>query len=75
MAWPDIMKGLGWDEVDVRINMGRYDRILLIDAGVATVSDETILSFYDLVQVPIEIEQVDLEYFKNLVNQILNEPT
>ena len=74
-AWPDIMKGLGWDEVDVRINIGRYDRILLIDAGVATVSDEAILSFYDLVQVPIEIEPVDLAYFKNLVNQILNEPT
>jgi len=74
-AWPDIMKGLGWDEVDVRINIGRYDRILLIDAGVATVSDEAILSFYDLVQVPIEIETVDLAYFKNLVNQILNEPT
>ncbi len=44
-AWPNIMKGLGWDEIDVRINLGRYDRIVLIDTGVAPVSDETILAF------------------------------
>ena len=73
-AWPDIMKGLGWDEVDVRINLGRYDRIVLIEAGAAAVSDEGILAFYDLVQVPIEIESVDLSYFKNLVDQILDAP-
>lgn len=73
-AWPDIMKGLGWDEVDVRINLGRYDRIVLIDSGVAPVSDEAILAFYDLVQVPVEIEPADLEFFKNLVDQILNDP-
>lgn len=74
-AWPDIMEGLGWDDVDVRINIGRYDRIVLIDSGVTPVSDEAILAFYDLVQVPIEIEPVDLEYFRNLVDQILNDPT
>ncbi len=73
-AWPDIMEGLGWDDVDVRINLGRYDRIVLIDSGVAPVSDEAILAFYDLVQVPIEIESTDLVYFSNLVDQILNDP-
>lgn len=74
-AWPDIMKGLGWDEVDVRINLGRYDRIVLLDTGVAPFSDETILAFYDLVQVPVEIEPADLTYFKNLLEQILEECT
>lgn len=74
-AWPDIMKGLGWDEVDVRINLGRYDRIVLIDAGVTPVSDEAILAFFDLVQVPVEIESADLAYFKKLVDQILNDPS
>ncbi len=72
-AWPDIMKGLGWDEVDVRINLGRYDRIVLIDAGMVAVSDEAILTFYDLVQVPVEIEPADLSYFRNLVEQILED--
>lgn len=74
-AWPDIMKGLGWGEVDVRINLGRYDRIVLIDAGVTPVSDEAILAFFDLVQVPVEIESADLAYFKKLVDQILNDPS
>ncbi len=36
-AWHDIMAGLGWDEVDVRINMGRYDRMLLLDPAVCQV--------------------------------------
>ena len=57
-AWPDIMDGLGWDAVDVRINLGRYDRILLLDSGVVPITDEDILAFYDLVQVPIEIEPI-----------------
>lgn len=70
-AWPGIMAGLGWDEVDVRINLGRYDRILLLDPGIVPMNDEEILAFYDLVQVPIEIECVELTYFHNLIGQIL----
>ncbi len=71
-AWQGIMEGLGWDEVDVRINLGRYDRILLLDAGIGPVADEDILAFYDLAQVPIEIEPVDLTYFKNLIDHVLD---
>ena len=71
-AWPGIMAGLGWDEVDVRINLGRYDRILLLDPGIVPISDEEILAFYDLVQVPVEIEPVDLTYFRHLIGRILS---
>lgn len=74
-AWPDIMNGLGWDEVDVRINLGRYNRIVLLDTGVTRVSDEAILAFYDLVQVPVELETADLKYFKHLVERLLGAPT
>jgi len=70
-AWPGIMAGLGWDQVDVRINLGRYDRILLLDPGIVPLNDEEILAFYDLVQVPIEIECVELTYFGNLIGRIL----
>jgi len=70
-AWPGIMAGLGWDEVDARINLGRYDRILLLDPGIVPLNDEEILAFYDLVQVPIEIEPVDLTYFRHLIGRIL----
>ena len=67
-AWQDIMAGLGWDEVDVRINMGRYDRILLLDPGLVPFNDEILIEFYDLVQVPIEIMEINLDYFKEFIN-------
>lgn len=70
-AWPGIMEGLGWDEVDVRINLGRYDRILLLDSGLVPINDEELLAFYDLVQVPIEIEPVELTYFRKLIGQMI----
>ncbi len=70
-AWPNIMKVLGWDEVDVRINLGRYHRILIIDAGLDPLTDEEILSFFDLVQVPIEVEHLDLHHFRNLISKLL----
>jgi hypothetical protein len=70
-AWPRIMDALGWDEVDTRINLGRYDRILLLDAGVDSLSEEEILSFFDLVQVPVEVEALDLEHFKCTLTAIL----
>lgn len=72
-AWPAIMEGLGWDEVDVRINIGIYDRIVLLDPGIITISDEEILEFYELVQVPIEIEEINLIYFRKVIEQLLGE--
>lgn len=70
-AWPGIMEGLGWDAVDVRINLGRYDRILLLDPGIVPIRDEEILDYYDLVQVPIEIEPIDLSYFHDLISRMI----
>ncbi len=66
-AWQGIVEGLGWDEVDVRINMGRYDRILLIDPGLVPVDDERLIEFYDQIQVPIEIMPIDLHHFRSFV--------
>ncbi len=66
-AWQGIVKGMGWDEVDVRINMGRYDRILLLDPGLAPLDDERLIAFYDHVQVPIEIMEINLDHFKSFV--------
>lgn len=73
-AYPDMMKILGWDEVDIRINLGRFDRILVVDTGVNPLSDEEIMEFFDLTQVVIEQEQIDLEHFKGVVSQILTSP-
>ena len=70
-AWPGIMTALGWDEVDVRINLGRYDRILLFEPGLDPLSDEEIITFFDLVQVPIEVEPLDLDHFRKTVESML----
>ncbi len=63
--WERIFKmGLGWDSIDARQNLGFYDRILLLDTGVAPLSDEQILEFYDYCQVPVEILPVKLDYLQ-----------
>jgi hypothetical protein len=70
-AWPSIMKSMGWDEVDVRINLGRYDRILLLDPGIDPLTEDEILMFFDLTQIPIEIEHLPLDHFKCIVDEFL----
>jgi hypothetical protein len=70
-AWPAIMAVQGWDEVDVRMNLGRYDRILLLDAGINPLSDDELIEFFDLVQIPIEFESLDLGCFReNLIKAL-----
>jgi len=69
--FPNLMTALGWDEVDVRQNFGRYDRILLMDTGVNPLSEEEILAFYDLTQVPIEIQQISLDHFQAKLIELL----
>ncbi len=71
-AWPQIMQSLGWDEVDVRINLGRYKRILIVDSGINPLSDEDVLAFFDLTQVPLEIEPLDLGHFRQEVAELLS---
>ncbi len=70
MIKKSLEKGL-WSEVDVRTDFGYYDRALVLDYGTAPLTDLEILSFYDLIQVPIEIEQVNLDHFKTVVNNLV----
>lgn len=72
-AWPEIMRALGWEEADVRISLGRYDRILLLEPGIRPLQDEEILSFFDLVQVPVEIEPLDLDPFRVSLHHLLEQ--
>lgn len=60
-----------WSETDARLNLGWYNKILILDTGVEPLSDELIMEFYDLTQVEIEILPVDLEHFKNLLQDLL----
>ncbi|MDR3555784.1 MAG: DUF1638 domain-containing protein [Syntrophobacteraceae bacterium] len=70
-AWPGIMKEMGWNEIDVRINLGRYDKILLLEPGIDPLTEDEILCFFDLVQVPLDIQPLDLSHFKEILNEVL----
>lgn len=70
-AWPNIMRALGWDDVDTRINFGIYDRILLLEPGLDPLTEEEILTFFDLTQVPIELESLDLGQFRETLARVL----
>jgi hypothetical protein len=71
-AWPGIMAALGWDAVDVRMNLGRYNRILLLEPGINPLTDEEILTFFDLTQVPIDIQVLELQHFRNTLAALLH---
>ena len=60
-----------WSVDDARINLGRYDRIIILDFGLEPLEDEMILEFFELTQVPIEILPVSLDHFKQVVDKLL----
>ncbi|MDH4333616.1 MAG: DUF1638 domain-containing protein [Desulfobulbaceae bacterium] len=60
-----------WTVEDARINLGRYDRIILLDFGLEPLADELILAFFELTQVPIEILPVSLNHFRQVVARLL----
>lgn len=66
-AWPAIMKSMGWDEVDSRINLGRYDKAVVFDAGTRPLTEEEILWFFDVSGLYVEIRPLDLRFFQNLL--------
>ncbi|MDR2613519.1 MAG: DUF1638 domain-containing protein [Deltaproteobacteria bacterium] len=67
-----IRKLLGWDNTDFRINFGIYDRILVMDFGLAPLSDEEILDAFSVVEVPIECESFDLGHFERVFLELLS---
>ncbi len=70
-GWPRMMQRLGWDETDTRMNFGRYDRILVLDAGLNSLTDEEVLNFFDLVQIPLEFQSLDLARFRESIQALL----
>ena len=60
-----------WTVEDARINLGRYDRIILLDSGLAPLDDEIILEFFELTRVPIEVHPISLDHFRVVVSKLL----
>ena len=53
------------------MQFGRYDRVVVLDPGLSPLADEEFLGCFDLVQVPIEVEPCDLEYFRLVFADLL----
>jgi len=70
-AWPSIVASMGWDAVDVRINLGRYKKILVFDAGIHPLTDEEVLDFFDLTELVVEVRPLDLGHFSSLVENFI----
>ncbi|MDR0409427.1 MAG: DUF1638 domain-containing protein [Spirochaetaceae bacterium] len=63
--WKEIyQQGHGWDASDARVNFGYFDKIVLLDTGVFEISDEDLFEFFEFTQIPIEVMQISLDYFK-----------
>ncbi|MDR3204940.1 MAG: DUF1638 domain-containing protein [Deltaproteobacteria bacterium] len=60
-----------WQEADFRMNFGRYNRLLVLDAGLSPLSDEEILTAFDITGLVIEALPLDLTYFKNLAVEFI----
>jgi len=57
--------------VDVRINLGRYEKILVFDAGVHPLTDKEVLDFFDLTELVVEICPLDLWHFSSLIEKFI----
>lgn len=55
----------------IRIMLGHYEKLILLDYGIQPYTDEEIISYYDLLEVPIEIESVHLNHFEEVLNKLL----
>ena len=70
--WRSIfVDGLGWDEIDGRINFGLYDVVVVLDFGVEPIDDIAVLEFFDFTQTPVEIVPATLDRFRQRVAELL----
>jgi Protein of unknown function (DUF1638) len=70
--WRTIyVDGMGWDEIDGRINFGMYDVIVLLDFGLEPIDDIDVLEFFDFTQTEITIVQASLDWFKERIAELL----
>lgn len=75
-AWPSIMVAIMvamcWEAVDVRMNLGRYSKIIVYDAGVKPLTDDEILCFFDLTELYIDVRNLPLKHFRGMMERLLN---
>ncbi|GHV84183.1 hypothetical protein AGMMS50212_15230 [Spirochaetia bacterium] len=50
--------------------LGVNDKIVILDTGCVTLSEEDIFEIFDNIQLPIEVEKITLDYFKNMIFEL-----
>ena len=70
-AWPSIMSAMGWDEVDVRMNLGRYELAAVFDAELRPLTEEEILWFFDVSGLVVDMRSLDLTHFRDTLYDLL----
>lgn len=59
------------DLYDIRHQYGQYDSIIIGDTKVSDITDEMIFELFEKIQVPIEVEDVNINIFRNkIINAI-----
>jgi hypothetical protein len=70
--WREIFHHeLEYNSLNPHIIMEQCDKIIVLDTGIDDIDEEELLILYDCVQIPIEIEQINLDYFKNTIIKTL----
>ena len=55
------------DNYDRLNQFGMYDNAIIGDTGVIKITDDMIFELYEKIQVPVEVEPVDINIFENLI--------
>lgn len=55
------------DIYDVRQQYGQYDNVIISDTNVCEFTDDMIFDLFEKIQVPIDVQKVDISNFKNKI--------
>ena len=61
------------DNYDVINQFGMYENAIIGDTGIIEITDDMIFELYEKIQIPVEVEEVDINIFENLIIDALKE--
>ena len=61
------------DNYDVINQFGMYENAIIGNTGVIEITDDMIFELYEKIQVPVEVENVDINIFENLIINSIKE--
>ena len=60
------------DMYDIRQQYGQYENVIIGDTKVFDITEEMIFDLFEKIQVPIDIESIDINNFKNKIIDAIN---